>query len=106
MDTHASLATIDWVVLVVYLAATFAISIWTSRRQATENEYFMASRTATPLVAAVSLFATLFSTSTFVAAPSEGYRHGLTMWLGSVGYALFTPLAVYLFLSFFYSRGD
>jgi SSS family solute:Na+ symporter len=106
MDSHASLAFIEWVVLVVYLAATFGISIWTSRRQATENEYFMASRNATPLVAAVSLFATLFSTSTFVAAPSEGYRHGLTMWLGSVGYALFTPLAVYLFLAFFYGRGD
>lgn len=106
MSLHPTLDLLDWVVLILYLVATFGICVWTSRRQGTESEYFMAGRAATPLVAAVSLFATLFSTSTFVAAPSEGYRHGLTMLLGSVGYALFTPLAAWLFLSFFYGRGN
>lgn len=101
-----TLETLDWIVLVGYLCATFAISVWASRRQATQSDYFMAGRSMLPIVAAFSLFATLFSTTSFVAAPSEGYEHGVMMLLGSVGYAICTPLAAGAFLKFFYGRGD
>jgi solute:Na+ symporter, SSS family len=35
--------------------------------------------------------------------PGEGYKHGMLMSLQTVGYTLFTPLAVWMFLRFFYN---
>jgi SSS family solute:Na+ symporter len=51
------------------------------------------------------MYATLFSTISFVAMPGEGYRSGMLLGLNSVGYFLFTPLAVWIFLRFFYRAG-
>jgi SSS family transporter len=51
------------------------------------------------------MYATLFSTISFVAMPAEGYRNGMLLSLNSVGYLIFTPLAVWLFLRFFYRAG-
>jgi len=106
MLVEATLNRLDWVVLLVYFVITFGIGVWASRRQKTEADYFMAGRSVHPLVAGISLFATLFSTVSFVAVPSEAYQHGVLLLLGSVGYALFTPVAVNAFLRFFYGRGE
>ena len=54
------------------------------------------------VVVAISLYATLFSTISFVAVPGEAFKNGVLLGLNSIGYAIFTPLAVYLFLRFFY----
>jgi len=54
----------------------------------------MAGRSAHPLVAGISLFATLFSIVSFVSVPSDIYQHGVLLLLGSVDYALFTLVAV------------
>ena len=58
------------------------------------------------IVVSLSLFATLFSTVSFVGVPGEAYQNGVLTFIRSMGYAVCTPLAVWLFLRFFYSTGQ
>jgi len=95
----------DWCVLGLYLVATFAIALWVRVGQRTASDYFLAGRSMHWLVVSLSLYATLFSTISFVGVPGEAYKNGVLTWLNSLGYAVFTPLAVWLFLSFFYATG-
>jgi sodium-coupled monocarboxylate transporter 8/12 len=92
----------DWAAVAVYFAATFAIAWRAKARQTNAVEYFLDGRRTHWLIVSVSLWATLFSTVSFVAMPGEAYKNGVLFSLYSVGYFLFTPLAMWLFLRFFY----
>lgn len=92
----------DWAAVAAYFAVTFLIA-WRARRQQTNAaEYFLDGRRTHWIIVSVSLWATLFSTVSFVAMPGEAYKNGMLFSLYSVGYFLFTPLAMWLFLRFFY----
>ena len=92
----------DWGAVTVYFALTFAIAWRAKARQTNAAEYFLDGRRTHWLIVSVSLWATLFSTVSFVAMPGEAYKNGVLFSLYSVGYFLFTPLAMWLFLRFFY----
>lgn len=100
-----NLTGLDWLVVVAYVALTFGLALRVRRGQRTGEDYFLAGRRTGWLLIGVSMYATLFSTISFVAMPAEAYRHGMLLSLNSVGYFLFTPLAVWLFLRFFYRAG-
>lgn len=93
----------DWVALGAYVLLTFGIALRVRFAQRDQADYYLAGRNTHWILIGVSMYATLFSTVSFVSMPGEGYKHGLLMSLGSVGYTLFTPLAVWLFLRFFYN---
>ena len=67
------------------------------------SEYFLASRALSWVTVGLCLYATLFSTVSFVAIPGEAYKNGVLFSINSIGYALFTPLAVWMFLRFAYN---
>lgn len=95
----------DWLIIAVYLSIVVFIALRARRGHTTSADYFLAGRRMHWIVVAVSLYAALFSTISFVAVPGEAFKNGILLSLNSLGYALFTPLAVYLFLRFFY-RAD
>lgn len=97
-----SIGLADWGVIGLYAVATIWIALRVRAGQKTAADYFLAGRSMPWLVVAVSLYATLFSTISFVAVPGEAFKNGALMSLNSLGYAIFTPLAVWLFLRFFY----
>lgn len=101
-DLHAS----DWLALLVYLALTFAIALRVRLGHRSEADYYLAGRNTHWFLIGISMYATLFSTVSFVSMPGEGYKHGLLMSLQSFGYTFFTPLAVWLFLRFFYNTSS
>jgi len=103
MPNEISLHFLDWAVIALYVALTFGIALWVRYGQRTENDYYLAGRNSHWILIGVSMYATLFSTVSFVGMPGEGYRNGMLLSLQSVGYTLFTPLAVWLFLRFFYN---
>lgn len=100
---EVNLHTSDWIGLGVYVALTFGIALRVRFGQKSESDYYLAGRNTHWILIGVSMYATLFSTVSFVSMPGEGYKHGMLMSLQSVGYTLFTPLAVLLFLRFFYN---
>ncbi len=93
----------DWIVVLLYLGGTLWLAHRARSTQGTLRDYFLADGRLSWFTSGLCLFATLFSTVSFVAIPGEAYRHGVLFSLNSIGYALFTPLAVWLFLRFFYS---
>lgn len=104
-----SLTASDWATIALYVGATAGIAAWSRwreyrrRGEATGSEdYFLAGRRQNWAVVAVTLFAATFSTISFVALPGEAFGHGLTYSLGLYITPIVTPLAVWLFLRFFF----
>ena len=98
-----SLSAFDWAAVASYLVATAGLVLWTRLRQrGTSEDYFLAGRSQGWLIVAVTLFASLFSSISFVAVPGEAYRSGLVMSTILIASPLCAPLAVWLFLRFFF----
>jgi SSS family transporter len=92
----------DWAAVAAYFAVTLFIGLRARARQTNPSDYFLNGRRTHWIIAGVSLYATLFSTVSFVGMPGEAYKNGVLYGLYSLGYFLFTPLAMWLLLRFFY----
>lgn len=76
-----ALAWQDHAVIVVYLAMMVALGAYLSRRQRTDEEYFLAGRRMPWAVVGVSIIASLLSSITYLAEPGEVWKSGAThMW--------------------------
>jgi solute:Na+ symporter, SSS family len=87
---------LDWGVVIFYALALIGIGLFYSRRQTTTEEYFVGSRSVSPFLAGISLYATLFSTLSYIGVPGEIVQNGPV--LVAVGVAA-TPL-IYLFVGY------
>ena len=58
------MAPIDWIILIVYLAATLALGLWLARRNRGEDDYFVAGRRLSGWLAGASMATTTFSIDT------------------------------------------
>lgn len=65
-----SLGWIDWTIFSAYLVLVFALGLWFMRGQHSSEDYFVGGRKMTWWAVGVSLFATAFSSISFVALPS------------------------------------
>ncbi|MFH1920229.1 MAG: sodium/solute symporter [Planctomycetota bacterium] len=82
MATHATCAPgpgnmsalgwIDWTIFSGYLVVVFLLGLWFMREQETSEDYFVGGRRMKWWAVGVSLFATAFSSLSFVALPREG----------------------------------
>lgn len=101
--SHISLSYLDWIIVAVYTSIAVGIAVWSKIGQRdTVEEYFVGGRSMNWLVVSISIFATLFSSISFVAIPGEAYQNGLMFSLYLFGGALATPLAIWMFLRFFF----
>lgn len=66
----------DWLILVSYAAALIGIGMFYSRRQTSSEEYFVGSRRVSPFLVGISLYATLFSTLSYLGLPGELIQNG------------------------------
>ena len=99
---QAGLTGLDYVLIIVYLAAIIALGIWQGVRQKNTEEFLLAGRKMMWWPVAISSFAAYFSAISYVAIPGEAYNYGLTMFLAMVFLALPTPVALIVFVKLFY----
>ena len=101
---ESMLGIFDWTVVALYIAVVAFLSL-RSRFGRTQDadEYLMAKRSMNWIVVALAVFATLFSTISFVSVPGEAYNYGMAMMVLGAGQILFLPLGIYLFLRFFFA---
>ena len=67
---------LDWLVIAAYALGLIGIGLYYARRQTSTEEYFVASRSVAPFLAGISLYATMFSTLSYIGFPGEMIRHG------------------------------
>jgi SSS family transporter len=103
MDGGVTLHTGDWVVVAGYLLLLFSIPLLLRRKERTAADFFLAGRNMPWVFVGLSMYATLFSTISFVSMPGEGYKYGIIKSLHSVFYTVVSPLAIWVFLRFFYN---
>ena len=63
---------IDWTICGIYLAAVVALGVYFSRTEDTNDEFFHGGKSMHWLPVGLSLFATTFSSNSFVGLPAEG----------------------------------
>ena len=97
---------IDWTIFLVYLALVLGIGVWFARKQENSEEYFVGSRRMNWFMVGVSLFATAFSSLSFVALPKEGAYSNYHLLLTYLCIPLvITPLLAWLFVPLYFRLG-
>ena len=86
----ATLSPIDWVIFGGYLIVVFALGLAFARSQHTNEDYFVGGRRMNWWAVGVSLFATAFSSLSFVALPREGAYEDFHFFVT----ILFIPLVI------------
>jgi SSS family transporter len=84
------LSTIDWVVCLAYLAVVFGLALRSARGQHDNEDYFVGGRRMNWLAVGVSMFATSFSSISFLGLPQRGAYQDFSFYLT----ILFIPLVI------------
>ena len=87
-----------WIFFSAYAAAVTGIAIWSRTRARSMEAFSVGTRTVSPYFVGLSLAANMTSAATFVINPGLMYLYG---WSGILGYAVATPLGIYLGLVIF-----
>ena len=80
----AALSFLDYTVIIVYLAGMILLGWWLSRRQKSDEEYFLAGRGMPWFAVGVSVIASLLSSLTYLSEPGEVWNSGVTHVFGKM----------------------
>jgi SSS family solute:Na+ symporter/sodium/pantothenate symporter len=92
---------LSWVFFLAYVGAVVGVSLAARRKAGSMESFAVGTRTVSPFWVGLSLAANMTSAATFVINPGLIYLYG---WSGVLGYALATPLGIYLALVVFSKR--
>lgn len=84
------LGLIDWIVCAAYLCVVFGLAIWSARGQQNNEDYFVGGRRMNWAVVGVSMFATSFSSISFLGLPQRGAYQDFSYYLT----ILFIPFVI------------
>ena len=102
-ETGAGLHGLDWIIISIYVSAVIGIGWYYGCRQKSSDEYFVGNRGMNPILVGVSMFATLFSTITYLGIPGEYISKGPV-----IGLSMLSLPVVYLVVGYglvpFYMR--
>jgi solute:Na+ symporter, SSS family len=104
METQ--LATIDYVLLALYLAGTLALGLMIGRKMKTGRDYFLGSRQLPWWAIGMSLVATDIGATDIIGVGGAAYSYGLAVgnfeWIGCVPAMI---VAAFVFIPFFWRIG-
>ena len=93
--------TLNYVVLIVYLASLVLMGVWFSRRMKSTEDFFKAGQRIPWWAAGVSIFGTQLSAITFMAIPAKTYTTDWRLLVANLMIIAAAPFVVYYFLPFF-----
>lgn len=97
--------TIDFIVLVVYLAGVLFVGLAFSKKEMKGKEFFKGDGKIPWWVTSVSIFATLLSPISFLALAGNSYSGTWLLWFAQLGMLIAVPLTIKFFLPV-YSKYD
>jgi SSS family transporter len=102
IDAMSEMAVFDYVVLFGYMLLVIALGLYASRRNDDAADLLLAGRSANWLAVAASMYASFFSSISFLAMPAETFRHDWQYASGMLMMPVAAVVAGYLFVEFFY----
>ena len=100
-DAIKSFGLLNSLVLVLYLAAMVGIGVFTSRREKTTDQFFLAGQRIPWWAAGLSIFGTQLSAITFMAIPATAFKEDWVRMIGNLMILPVLPLVICLFLPFY-----
>src|ERR1044071_7974873 len=91
------MTSLDWIVLILTLAATIAYGLYKSRTSHSLDGYFLSNRSMSWGLVLLSIMGTQASAITFISAPGQAYTDGMRF----VQYYFGLPLAMVVICIFF-----
>ena len=101
MAAEFSFGTLNYLILFAYLCLMLGIGLRLSRRQTSTEEYFLAGRRMPWLVVALSMFASLTSSITYMGVPGTVYDENTSFVLAAIISPIVAPFLIYLFYPFY-----
>jgi len=95
------LTLLDYVIIVVYLAAMMIMGLRIGRQQKSTGDFFVAGRNMPAWAVGISLFASLLSTITYLGMPGEMFRTGLSFLTRQIPIPLVLLVVWCLWIPFF-----
>ena len=83
-----TLATLDWVVIVLYLLGMLGIGVVYSLKNKDEKDFLLGGGNMNPIAVGLSLFATLLSSLSYLSYPGEVIKYGPVIFTGLVTFPL------------------
>ena len=94
-----------WAVVGVYALLMVAMAIYFIRKKKDENDYFRGGYRIPWYVAGMSIFATMLSSITFIAIPTQAYLQDWRYFVMAFFIIGMAPVAIYYYLPFFCRLG-
>lgn len=91
----------DWIVIGVYFLIMLLIGVFFSKRTKSTDDYFRAGGRVPAIVTAASIYATAFSSISFMAIPASVYNNGWLLGMAPFGIILMVVWAAQVFVPFF-----
>jgi SSS family solute:Na+ symporter len=98
------LETLDWVVIGIYFLGMVAVVWWSSRKQNTSEDYFLAGRNIGWFAVGASLFASNIGSEHIVGLTGEGFSTGMAMAHWEL-HAWVMIMLAWVFVPFYYRSG-
>ena len=98
----SNFATLDIVVLLLYMVGSAGLGLWLAGRQRSANDYFLGNRELPWLLVMLSIVATETSTLTVISVPGLAYAGDFTFLQLAFGYVLGRIAAARLLLPFYF----
>jgi len=97
-------AVLDWIVIGLYFLGLIAVVWWSSRRQNTSEDYFLAGRNIGWFAVGASLFASNIGSEHIVGLAGQGARSGMAMAHWEL-HAWVMIMLAWVFVPFYYRSG-
>jgi len=95
------LGPLNYATLGLYLAVMVGMGFWFARRQKGTDDYFRAGRRVPWWAVALSIYATMLSSITFMAIPAKAFASDWTFALANLAPLLLVPVVIRYYLPFF-----
>ena len=100
-DEDATMNPIDIAVIVAYLLGMAGMGFWFMRRNKDADAYFKAGGKLPWWVVSLSIYATMFSSITFISVPAMSFSGDMTYFVISFGIPILAVVTVRWYLPFF-----
>ena len=101
----AKFAPSAWIVVGLYVLVMAVMAIYFIRKKKDENDYFRGGNRIPWYVAGMSIFATMLSSITFIAIPTQAYLADWRYFVMAFFIIGMAPVAIYYYLPFFCRLG-